>query len=340
MSCKARSGGIRALLRPDHGLGKRAARSLRIRRGFSAVLANDAAVPRASPETGRKTPFMSDITTETARETGAVMTELVAKASEARAAGRSRRDFFASTAKLAGATALGAAGINLLQPLAARAATTGGTTSPSSSDTVQDILDIACTAEALAITFYYNALRHPKTLPDVNNAANRNYFQAALTEEYEHLLFLKSQGGKLLTNIFYFPYEMFDDEPTFFANASMLENYFISAYLAAALDFSGAYSSGITTASPTLIGVAVQIGGVECEHRVLLRVAQGPNPPNNVIAETAYVQSVQQAATALGPFLNGGAGFSSIKVQLPTASEIETTAGKYGPSSFAKPKYV
>jgi hypothetical protein len=66
---------------------------------------------------------MTDHVTDAVIETGTVMTELVAKAKEARSAGRSRRDFFASTAKLAGATALGAAGIDLLQPIAARAAT-------------------------------------------------------------------------------------------------------------------------------------------------------------------------------------------------------------------------
>ncbi len=282
---------------------------------------------------------MSDITNETVRETGAVMTELVAKATEARAAGRSRRDFFASTAKLAGATALGAAGINLLQPLAARAATPRSDAA-TSRDTVQDILNIACTAEALAITFYYNGLLNVDSLPLVNSAANRNYFQAALTEEYEHLTYLQSAGGTPLATQFYFPVGMFTAEPIFFRTASTLENYFIAAYLAAALDFSGAYSSGITTASPTLIGVAVQIGGIECEHRALLRVARGVNPPNNKIAETAYLKSVQQAAAALGPFLAGGTGFDPNAVPVPSVSEIETAAGSYGPSFFAAPVYV
>jgi hypothetical protein len=283
---------------------------------------------------------MSDITNETARATGAVMTELVAKAKEARAAGRSRRDFFASTAKIAGATALGAAGINFLQPIAARAATHRAA-SGSSTDTVQDILNIACTAEALAITFYYYGLQHVKSLPKVNSAANRNYFQAALTEEYEHLTFLQSQGGSPLATSFYFPDGMFTSEPVYLNTGRTLEANFIAAYLAAALDFSGAYSSGITTPSPTLIGVAVQIGGVECEHRALLRVTQGLNPPNNEIAEVAYVQNVQQSAANLGPFLaSGSSGFNPTAVPVPSASAIETAAGNFGPSSFMPPNYV
>ena len=103
------------------------------------------------------------------------MKELVAQAQEAAAAGASRRSFFAKTASLAGATALGAAGIGFMQPIAARAATAGAATTP---DTVKQILDIAATAESLATTFYYNALGSG-TLPNVNSKANRNYFQAA-----------------------------------------------------------------------------------------------------------------------------------------------------------------
>jgi hypothetical protein len=268
-------------------------------------------------------------------ETGSVMTELVAKARETRAQGGSRREFFAKTAKLAGATAMGAAGISLLQTTAARAA--GSTPS---SDTVQDILDIACTAEALAITFYYQALNHPTQLPDVNNAANQNYFQAALTQELEHLEYLKSLGGAPLTRKFYFPENMFSDESVFFPTALLLEEYFISAYLAAAMDFSGVYSSNITSPSPTLIGAAVQILGVECEHRALLGVAANMNPPNNVIAETALLTSVSGAVAPLTPFLSGGSGFGTGIYNTPDVSKANAIAGQYNTSFFQKPAYV
>jgi len=154
---------------------------------------------------------MTDVTKDSVLETGTVMTELVAKAREARTAGQSRRDFFANSAKLAGATALGAAGVNILLPVAARAAST---TLPST-DTVADILNIACTAESLAITFYYQALAHQDLLPDVNNSANRNYFQAALLQELEHLNHLVTLGGKTLATSFYFPDGMFTEERCF-----------------------------------------------------------------------------------------------------------------------------
>jgi hypothetical protein len=275
---------------------------------------------------------MSDIVDETLRQTTDVMTELTRKAGEARRAGTSRRDFFARTAGLAGATALGAAGIDLLQPIAARAATMGRTTN---ADTTQEILNIAATAESLATTFYYNALQNPTGLPDVNSTANRNYFQAALTQEYEHLLLLGKLGAKTIQRHFYFPDAMFTDETVFFPTALLLEQYFISAYLAASLDFSGAVSSGITTANPTALGFAVQVLGVECEHRALLGVAANINPPNGIILESALLPSVSAAVAPLTPFLTGGTGFSG-PFEMPSQSVINTTAEPYGFSFFPK----
>ncbi len=280
---------------------------------------------------------MADRHTEEFTETGTILTELVARAKETRAAGKSRRDFFANTAKLAGASVLGAAGIGLLQPIAARAAS--ASTQAASSDTVQNILDIAATAENLAITFYYQALRS-QFLPNVHSAANLNYFQAALSQEYEHLQFLEQAGGKPLATQFYFPNDMFSHESVFFPTASTLEDYFISAYIAATLDFSGAYSSGITTANPTLIGVAAQIAGVESEHRALLRVAYNQNPPNNRIVESALLTSVQGAVGPLTPFLGSGTSGFHGPFNPPTIGQINSISMPYTPASFPKPTYI
>jgi hypothetical protein len=232
---------------------------------------------------------------------------------------------------LAGATALGVAGVDILQPVAARAATSNRNT-----DTTQEVLNLAATAEALASTFYYYALQAGSALPDVNNTANQNYFQAAVTQEYEHLLILAKLGGTAVTKRFYFPTNMFTDEKVFFPTALLLEEYFISAYLAAALDFSGAVSAGITTANPVALGFAVQVLGVECEHRALLGVAANISPPNDRIIETALLSSVAQAVGPLTPFLAGGEGFVG-PIELPTASAINTAASPYGFSFF--PKY-
>lgn len=269
-------------------------------------------------------------------QTTGVMTQLLDKAREAREAGASRREFFAKTAVLAGASALGAAGAGFLQPVAALAAESD--TEAGGGDTTQTILNIAATAESLATTFYYNALAST-SLPHVNSKANRNYFQAAAVQEFEHLRILGRLGGEALTKRFYFPDDMFVKESVFFPTASTLEDYFIAAYLAAAIEFSGAVVKGIPTANPVAIGAAFQIGGTECEHRALLRVAANENPPNNVIVETALLKRVGDAVAALTPFLQGGAGFSG-PYSMPSHGLVNEIAQPFGFGSFPKYKVV
>ena len=279
---------------------------------------------------------MADLIDDMLRDTTEVMTELTAKAKEAVNTGTSRRDFFARTATLAGATVLGSAGAGLLQPIAAAAATRP---TKGNNDTLQEVINLAATAESLAVTFYYQALENVAGLPDVNNAANRNYFQAALTQEFEQLQILKQLGAVPVTEMFYFPPGMFTDESVFFPTAILLEEYFISAYLAAALDFSGAVSTGIPTAFPFGLGFAVQVLGVECEHKALLGVAANITPPNSVIIETALLKTVMDAVKPLTPFLDGADGFVG-PVRMPKKSVIETTAAPYGSSFFPKYKIV
>lgn len=279
---------------------------------------------------------MSDRVDDALRTSTEVMTELVAKAGESARAGESRRSFFGRTAQLAGATALGAAGAGLLQPIAARAA---ARPPAGNSDTLQEDIDIAATAEALASTFYYHALAAGDKLPNVNSTANMNYFQAAVTQEYEHLIYLKKLGATPATTQFYFPQGMFESESVFFPTALQLEEYFIAAYLAAALDFSGAVSSGITTAAPYALGFAVQVLGVECEHRALLGVANNVTPPNDRILEAALLKTVADALVPLKPFLSGGSGFIG-PFELPAKGKINSMAWPYGFSFFPHYKIV
>jgi hypothetical protein len=282
---------------------------------------------------------MTDNIDDVLRTAEDVMTELVVKAREAAGIGESRRSFFARTAQLAGATALGAAGAGLLQPVAARAATRPAKTT--NSDTLQEIVNIAATAESLASTFYYYALEAGMSLPDVNSTANRNYFQAAVTQEFLHLDYLQNRLGAVpVATQFYFPDNMFTDESVFFPTALLLEEYFISAYLAAALDFSGAVSSGITTADPHALGFVVQVMGVECEHRALLGVAANINPPNGIVIETALLKSVADAVPPLTPFLQGGSGFSSTPLDQPTRGAVHTVARPYNFDFFPAYKVV
>jgi len=265
---------------------------------------------------------MTDLLDESFRETGEITLEIHAKAREASAKGTSRRAFFEKATTLAAGTVLGASGLPLMMPRPAYAATT-------STDTIQDIINIAATAELLATTFYYKSLAIPSSLPDVNSLQNKSYFQAANTQEYIHLDVLESMGAKPLYKKFYFPEAMFTDEATFFATAEQLEVYFISAYLAAAQEFSGAVSSAITKPNPSLIGLAIQVAGVECEHRALLRVAAGATPPNNYEIEQGLLKTVGDAVAPLNPFLSGGSGFIG-PFSPPSKSEIDKIATPYG----------
>ena len=277
---------------------------------------------------------MTDALFESFRETGEITLELQRKAIEAQQRGESRRSFFRSSAALASSTVLGVAGLQVLRPATAFAAG-----APACSDSYKTILDIAATAESLATTFYYQALLS-KMLPRVNSTANRNYFQAAVTQEYIHIEILQSLGGAPLATSFYFPDNMFSSGAVFFKYAGLLETFFISAYISAAKEFSGLNSSAIKQAKPISIGLAMQIAGIECEHRALLRVADNGTPPNDLPIERDLVKCVSDAATALGPFLSGGSGFSTTPIAAPSMSDIDTIATPYGFGFFPKIKIV
>ncbi len=273
---------------------------------------------------------MADDLFESFRETGEITLELQRKAAESRARGESRRSFFRKTAALAGSTAMGVAGLRVLRP-----ATAFALPPPACSDAYNTILDIAATAESLATTFYIQALES-KSLRTVNSVANRNYFQAALTQEYIHLEILESLGAAPLATSFYFPDDMFTLPGVFYKYAGLLEDFFISAYISAAKEFSGITSSAIKLAKPISIGLAMQIAGIECEHRALLRVANNESPPNLFEIEPVLVKCVSDAATALGPFLSGGSGFATTATPAPSMSDINTIASPYD-FAFFKP---
>jgi hypothetical protein len=278
---------------------------------------------------------MTENVDEALRSAADVMTELSAKAKETFNAGGTRRDFFSRTAKIAAATTLGAAGAGLLQPIAARAATPAN---KGNTDTLQGDIDIAATAESLAVTFYYHALKAGSALPNVNNAANQNYFQAAITQEYVHLEYLMRLGATPVTTQFYFPPNMFTDETVFFPTALQLEEFFIAAYLAAALDFSGAVAQAIPVNAYAL-GFAVQVLGVECEHRALLGVAANNTPPNDRIIEAALLKSVNDAVKPLTPFLQGTEGYVG-PLKQPGRHDVENISWPYDFKFFPHYKIV
>ncbi len=195
----------------------------------------------------------------------------------------SRRDLF----RLTGAAGLGLA-LTQLGTLSALAA---------SEESVADIINIASPAEALAVTLtgavIANASAYDggKGLPPTVVA----WVKGIQAEEQAHYQYLTTAGAKPLTLTFTVPQNLAaitNDSKALLDFVVAAEAVFIGAYIAAAQEFA-------TLGQPALSQVALQICGVECEHRVLANSARGASPPNNLGFEGAPYHNVSEAAAAV-----------------------------------------
>ena len=183
---------------------------------------------------------------------------------------RSRRTF------LKGALATGAAAGSLgLLPKGVHAQTTAA-------DSIQTILNVAATAETLAVTFYTNGVKNASALGLAGGALND--IKAALIEEQIHLNFFKANGGVPAASTFSFPKgtATFSDLATFIATQQQLEGVFDSAFIAASYEF-------VQLGHPELARIAVQIAMIESEHRALGR---------DIISDKGLMLDVAMAGTA------------------------------------------
>lgn len=164
---------------------------------------------------------------------------------------------------------------------------------------IPTILNIAATAETLAVVFYTQALAHADTLGF--RPGTRINLRAALIEEQLHLQFLNKQGAKALTQKFSFPFGRwtFEDLGKFLKVQQLLESAFVAAYLAAVKEFSLAGRADLAQ-------IAGQIAAIEAEHRVIGRVIGAQFPANNEAFAPLLLNTVADAV----PFLKG-AGFLS-----------------------------
>lgn len=175
------------------------------------------------------------------------------------------RRHVAQTVGLAGLSALTAF---QLGPLAALA---------QSSESVAEIINIAATAEALAVSLtdavmagahqYDRRKGLPPTL--VRSA------KAIQAEEYPHYQYLTKAGAQALTLKFTIPQNLAGITRESSALLSFLveaETIFIGAHIAAARKFT-------TLGHPKLAQATFQICGMECEHRVHTRHGLGDAPP-------------------------------------------------------------
>ncbi len=189
-------------------------------------------------------------------------------------------------------------------------------------ESAQDIINIAATAEAFAVTALGAALANAAGGQLALNAEHVQALTAARAEEQAHYLFLTGAGAKPLTTTFTFPDpQLITDVPTFLKMLITLEELFVAAYLAAAQEF------GIL-GEPDLAQVALAIGAVEAEHRVAVRffaVQAGviTGLPNDIAFQQALFNNVGEAATALQQL--GFIGGSGPQITYPGPGAIDTT---------------
>jgi hypothetical protein len=211
--------------------------------------------------------------------------------------------------KAAVATGAAASSLGLLTKLA------DAQTTATAADSIQTILNVAATAETLAVTFYTNGVTNAATLGLAGGALDD--IKAALIEEQIHLNFFKAAGGVPAASTFSFPKgtATFSDLATFISTQQQLEGVFDSAFIAASYEF-------VQLGHPELARVAVQIAMIESEHRALGRdIASdknltldatmagvaSPNPADNwafapqTIASVGAAPALVQAAGYLTP---------------------------------------
>ena len=159
-------------------------------------------------------------------------------------------------------------------------------------DSITTILNVATTAEHLAVTFYTNGLAHADRL-GFNDTARMD-IKAALIEEQLHLNFLAKNGAKPLTRTFSFPdgIDTFRQMEMFIRTQQWLETLFVAAYIVAGKEFA-------MLKRPDLVQVAGQIGTVEAEHRAVGRAIGGLRPADNHAFSPIVLQKVGDAPTIL-----------------------------------------
>src|SRR5947209_14184908 len=145
------------------------------------------------------------------------------------------------TAGLAGVAGVVGAGIYISERNQQGIANASGLNSSdyhgSSPDSVQTIINIAVTAETLAVVFYTEVIAHARTLGFSN--AGLADIVAAQVEEELHREFLVKQGAKAVTTTFSFPHgtNTFRDFDLFLRTQQWLESLFIAAYILAGKEF-------------------------------------------------------------------------------------------------------
>ncbi len=191
-------------------------------------------------------------------------------------------------------------------------------------ESIQEIINIAATAEAFAVTVLGGALANAANGTLALNAEQVQAIKASRAEEQAHYAYLIGTGATPLTTFTIPDPKIVTDVATFLNTLITLEEIFIAAYIAAAQEFA-------ILGKPELAQVVMAIASVEAEHRVLARAfaVEGGvimGLPNNIAFQQAFYASVGEAAAALQQL--GFIGGSGPQITYPGPGAIDNTAVK------------
>jgi hypothetical protein len=187
-------------------------------------------------------------------------------------------------------------------------------------DSVQEILDILVTAEAIETTLYYVGVTTKKVFDHIDEES-QPYVQSALSSEQRHRDLLVKLGGEIPQTTFFFPANTLKGVEQFFDVLTDLEHGGLRAYGAATGRFG-------ELGRPDLAIVAARILGVEAEHRFASRDILGREVPNNLCLEPDVFACVSDVRPALRPFLDGSHGHT-LERAMPSDAQIAEAVGEF-----------
>jgi len=182
-------------------------------------------------------------------------------------------------------------------------------------DDMATIVNLAATAETVAVTFYYAAITRATFLIGDEDMET---LKRVMDAEMHHLQMLRSFGGVALTQQFYMPDRVLTDASVFVATALKAETVFAGAYLAATHQFA-------VLGQPKLAATAAQHGASEAQHLTQIGHIAGLRASDLSLPAPLFYQ-MSDAMPALAPFLKGGDGFGAL-VRCPSPSDYQATLG-------------
>jgi len=179
-------------------------------------------------------------------------------------------------------------------------------------DTIATIVNVAATAETLAVTFYYTVLMGATFRVDEPAVA---YLIGAMDAEMGHLDTLRPLGGASSRRRFYLPDHLLADAGVFVDTTVTLETTLTGVYLAATHQFAA-------LGRPLLAATAARHAASAAQHLTLIGHLAGL-APHSLTPPAQVAHGVSDTALALTPFIRGGDGFSG-PVNVPTARQYQT----------------